>query len=89
VVEEETGLLVPAREHAALARALGRYLAEPALRAEHGQAARVRVLREFDQRRIWEALRAEYLALLTARGQALPAERETGPLAPRDVPAFG
>lgn len=83
VVEQETGQLVPARDADALADALARYLGDPALRARHGAAARVRVLREFDQRRIWEALRSEYEALLSRRGIAAP----TATVRPRMSPA--
>lgn len=72
VVDEVTGLLVPARDARALADALTRYLDDPALGAAHGAAARARVLRDFDQRRIWEALHGEYLALLAARGLPIP-----------------
>jgi glycosyltransferase involved in cell wall biosynthesis len=68
VVDGETGALVAPRDAAALGAALDRYLRDPALRVAHGRAARDRVLREFRQEAIWEAVAAEYEALLAARG---------------------
>ncbi|HIG76228.1 MAG TPA: glycosyltransferase family 1 protein, partial [Bacteroidetes bacterium] len=47
VVDGETGALVPIGDAAALAEALGRYLADPALRARHGEAGRQRVAAHF------------------------------------------
>lgn len=70
VREGETGTLVPARDAAALEAGLERYLADPALRARHGAQARARILTDFDQRRLWAALRDEYLRLLRAHGVA-------------------
>ena len=90
VVEGETGLLVAARDSSALVDALERYLSDPALRARHGAAARLRVLREFEQRRIWEALRSEYERLLDQRGLPRPAagaSSDPGPLSDRATTA--
>jgi glycosyltransferase involved in cell wall biosynthesis len=66
VVDGVTGVLVPPREPVALVAALRAYLADPALRARHGAAARARVLAEYEQRRLWSALAAEYAAALGA-----------------------
>jgi len=74
-----TGTLVPARDAEALAAALERYVASRALRSAHGAAGRRRVLAEFGQQAIWQALADEYRAL-TAPGAA-PVAR------PRSVPA--
>ena len=68
-----TGTLVAPRDATALAAALERYLADPALRRRHGEAGRERARREFRQEVIWETLHAEYLSLLAARGFAAPA----------------
>jgi glycosyltransferase involved in cell wall biosynthesis len=68
VVDSTTGRLVPPRDPVALADALRAYLADPALRARHGAAARERAVAEFDQRRIWDALHREYLAAMRAAG---------------------
>jgi glycosyltransferase involved in cell wall biosynthesis len=67
VVDGETGLLVPPRDAAALRDALDRYLADTALRARHGEAARRRVLRDFRQEAIWQAVADEYDGLLAER----------------------
>ena len=47
VIDNETGLLVPPRNPAALAEALSRLIADPALRARLGAAGRQRVLDNF------------------------------------------
>lgn len=70
VADGVTGMLVPARDASALANALRAYLRDPQLRAQHGQAGRDYVLKEFDPPQIWEALYAEYGALLRRKGQA-------------------
>lgn len=66
VVDGVTGALVPARDAGALAAALGAYLRDPSLRARHGAAGRERVLRDFEQARLWQALHEEYVALAAA-----------------------
>jgi glycosyltransferase involved in cell wall biosynthesis len=67
-----TGLLVPPRDVAALAAALKRYLASPALRARHGAAGRRLVTAEFRPEPIWEAIAATYEELL-GRAAEVPA----------------
>ena len=66
-----TGLLVPPRDPAALARALCELVADPGRRASMGAAARSRALREFDQRRVIDITLATYERLL---GRARPVE---------------
>lgn len=56
VADGQTGLLVPAQDADALAKALRRYLDDPALRQEHGLAGRARTLREFDPALIWQGI---------------------------------
>jgi glycosyltransferase involved in cell wall biosynthesis len=73
VVDGVTGVLVPPRDPDALAAALRRYLADPALRARHGAAGRARAVAEFDPRRLWAALAAEYGAALGVAAPATPA----------------
>jgi colanic acid/amylovoran biosynthesis glycosyltransferase len=48
VEDDRTGLLVPPRDSAALARALQRLREEPALARRLGSAGRDKVVREFD-----------------------------------------
>jgi glycosyltransferase involved in cell wall biosynthesis len=61
VLDGVTGTLVPPRDAAALTAALRAYLVDPELRRRHGDAARARVVRDFDQERIWSALHLEYV----------------------------
>ncbi len=68
VVDGVTGTLVPPRDPKALAEAIRRYLDDPKLRREHGQAGRERVLRDFRPEDIWEATYQEYVRLLRERG---------------------
>jgi glycosyltransferase involved in cell wall biosynthesis len=70
VADDTTGVLVPPRDAAALEGALRAYVADEVLRRRHGAAGRARVLREFRQEALWEALHAEYAALLARRGRA-------------------
>ena len=72
VADGETGMLVPARDADALREALRCYLDDPALRSRHGAAGRERVLHEFRQEAIWEALYQTYLELLQERGLTPP-----------------
>jgi glycosyltransferase involved in cell wall biosynthesis len=54
----ETGTLVPVGDAHALAHGISRYLADPALCAEHGRRARSRAEHEFDIGRTAETLAA-------------------------------
>lgn len=67
-----TGTLVPPRDAEALQEAIEMYLNDPDLRAKHGKAGRERVLRDFRQEDIWEAIYQEYVRLLTERGIPVP-----------------
>jgi glycosyltransferase involved in cell wall biosynthesis len=66
-----TGMLVPVRDVAALAEAVGRYLADPALRERHGRAARARVLADFRPETVWRSTYDTYRRLLCGRVPAL------------------
>ena len=48
------------------------YLENPHLRLVHGKAGRARVLQEFRQEVIWEAMYTEYSELLKNKGLQLP-----------------
>ena len=68
VEDDVTGVLVPPRDPEALAGAIRGYLTDPVRARRHGEAARVRVLRDFQQENMWAALEAVYRALLAERG---------------------
>lgn len=72
VADGETGTLVPVRDPNALAEAIRMYLDEPELRCKHGQAGRARVLRDFRQEVIWDAVYQEYCRLLAEKGLPVP-----------------
>lgn len=67
-----TGTLVPPYDARALAAAIRAYVDSPAMRRRHGQQARQRVLRDFEQERIWRALFQEYLRCLQTKDLAPP-----------------
>ena len=62
------GLLVPARDAAALASAIGTLVSDPQLRIAMGQASRVKALAEFDDRRQVQITLEVYRSLLGAGG---------------------
>lgn len=86
IVEDgRTGLVVPAGDAAALAAALSRLLADPALRARLGEAAQVQVEREFSARAVLEAFSR---AVEQARASRRPGPEAAG-LAPVTVVVLG
>ncbi len=70
IVDGVTGTLVPRYDARALAQALRTYLLDGELRRRHGAAARDRAVRDFDQRRLWAALRDEYTGLWVSARRA-------------------
>lgn len=68
VVDGKTGLLVEIGDAQGLAAALSEYLLDPQKRANHGAAARERVLTTYAQRIVWTRWLAEYERLLAQRG---------------------
>jgi glycosyltransferase involved in cell wall biosynthesis len=70
-----TGTLVPPADAAALTDALDSYLRDRELRRRLGRAGRERVLRDFRQEAIWEALYQEYLRLLRDLDRVSPLPR--------------
>ena len=59
-----TGTLVPPYNVLSLTKVIRMYIKDVALRKKHGQAGRKRVIREFQQQKMWEALHEEYLRLI-------------------------
>jgi len=72
VIDGVTGILVPVGDSHALASALARVIQDQRLAAALGSAGRERVLREFGQEIVWDALAQEYLQLLQANGLTVP-----------------
>jgi glycosyltransferase involved in cell wall biosynthesis len=66
VADGVTGILVPARDHEALAAAIEKILAVPGTGAAMGRAGRERVLAKFDERGII-ARQIEFIRRLTER----------------------
>lgn len=64
VVNEGTGLLVPPRNPEALAQAIGRLIADPALRAHMGKAGRERVMTYFSDAVVCKQTLAVYKDLI-------------------------
>jgi glycosyltransferase involved in cell wall biosynthesis len=69
VIDGVTGTLVPAHDECALIAAIEFYLNNRKIGCEHGVAGRQRVLRDFRQETIWEALFKEYVHVLTRNGR--------------------
>ena len=64
VIDGVTGTLVPPKTIEPLAKAIIHYLASPELRMKHGNAAQLRVQKEFQREIIWEAQYEFYLSQL-------------------------
>ena len=78
VEHERTGLLVPSNDAAALAAALRRYAADPALRREHGGHARQRAVEQFSLDRMVAAYDDLYAGVLARCGVRLSAALAAG-----------
>ena len=72
VIDGVTGILVPVGDVAALAEALELVLNDPSLAVALGSAGRERVLREFRQERVWDAIIREYSQHLQVKGMSVP-----------------
>ncbi len=64
VEDRVTGTLVPPRDASALAEAISHYVNSAVLRKARGEAGRARMLRDFRQQDMWEAVYQEYMRLL-------------------------
>lgn len=69
VIEGTTGSLAPVKDAAALVELIDRYLVDPQLRRQHGQAARAWMLRDFCPPDYRAALEAQYWQLLAGKRQ--------------------
>jgi len=69
VAQDETGLLVPAQDAAALAQSISRLLADPALRKMMGQAGRRRVVERFSIETMTMKTLAVYQRLMEAHAR--------------------
>lgn len=67
VIDGETGMLVPAYDAPALAKALSVYLRDADLRDKHGIVGRERVLRDFRPEDMSRAIYLEYIRLMKSR----------------------
>jgi glycosyltransferase involved in cell wall biosynthesis len=83
VADGRTGTLVPPRDAVALGRAMRAYIEDGDLRRQHGTEGRARVLGEFRQEALWEALYEEYAALLARRGRGAASKPSAPALAAR------
>ncbi len=72
VVDGVTGTLVPAKDPVALADAIEKYIVDPELRRQHGQAGRIRALNDFRPEMIWNDLHDLYIKLLKEKGLPIP-----------------
>jgi len=70
VIDGETGLIVPPKDVPALAAALERLMADAALRARMGVAARVRAEREFGLDRMLDAMERVFAAVAVGSPRA-------------------
>jgi len=68
VAQEESGLLVPARDAGALANAIGRLLEDASLRCRFGAAGRERAERLFSTERVAQETLYVYRELLEREG---------------------
>ncbi len=72
VADGRTGLLVPAHDSGRLAAAILSLLTDAEQRRRLGLAAREQGLQRFDERKVHEIVKSEYLRLLQDRGLAAP-----------------
>lgn len=72
VIHERNGLLVPLGDVQALAGAIIRILADHELAARMSEAGQCLALESFDERQVFEKVKAEYVCLLQSKGLPAP-----------------
>lgn len=72
VTDGENGLLTPLGDTEALASAISRLLTDRAMAARMGRAGRKVACEKFDERLVFDKIKAEYVRLLQARGMPVP-----------------
>jgi lipopolysaccharide/colanic/teichoic acid biosynthesis glycosyltransferase/glycosyltransferase involved in cell wall biosynthesis len=82
VIDGVTGILVPVGDSQALASALELVIRDRSLAAALGRAGRERVLCEFQQETVWDALAEEYLQFLQAKGLTVPTAKNRNEATP-------
>ena len=75
VIDGETGLLFPVGDVSAIVKVVTRLLNDKGLADKLGRAGLARVMREFQQDQIWEALFQEYLRVLKTTDLPFPRQR--------------
>jgi glycosyltransferase involved in cell wall biosynthesis len=85
VIHACTGLLVPVGDVEALTDALVTLIEDPILAAHLGEEGRRRAVREFDEKRVFATVRAEYERLLREKGLSgrIPRAESLSPIVPR------
>ena len=78
ILHGKTGILVPVKDPAAMAKAIVALLKEENLRRQLGEAARKRTVRDFDQEKICPLLIQEYYRLLRLRMPGVYARLKNG-----------
>ena len=78
VINGLTGTLVEIGDFRELASALSRYLRDPLVRKQHGEAGRRRVIRDFRREDIWQAWVDNYRTLLGEKRLAAPQKQTQG-----------
>lgn len=81
------GILVPPRSPDRLSAAIASLILDPSLRSRLGDAARLRAVERFDERRVEDVVIAEYQRLLSRRGVVRQVASDTGRSEPTGVVA--
>ena len=86
VIDEETGIIVPARDHEALAEAILRLAGDPGLRERFGNAGRAHVERNFELHAVATRMEAAYRLAIAGGGEPWVAAQAGAARAQRRTP---